>query len=260
MFLVKHLRIVNALCISEASKRKVSRKKLEGYYILSKEEIRRASNKFERKLLERGELAMDLNEYIPIDSEKGTGLILKHRDLYLFHVSGRKHLTEPGERFFAGVGGHCEDGESFIEAVQREAIEEIGRNIKIVHSAETYFVDSEGEIIDILKLPLLAPKMIYKMIDYHRERPKDKTYFIACFEAEIADDCPFDLDPEEASALIAIPAELLIQSLEWKIGAKEIVDSGGIIMVGCLENDTLLFPLGTAVALAHFLKSNKADA
>ncbi len=203
---------------------------------------------------------MDLNEYIPFDSERGTGLILKHRDLYLFHVSGRKHLTKPGERFFAGVGGHCEAGESFIDAVQREAIEEIGRNVRIVHSAKTYLVASEGEIIDILKFSLFAPKMIYKMIDFHRNRLEDKTYFIACFEAEIADDCPFDLDPEEVSALIAIPAELLIQSLERKIEAKDIVDSGGMIVAGYLEDDTHLFPLGTAVALAHLLKSNTTNA
>ena len=59
---------------------------------------------------------MNISSLIPDNSEKGTGLILENRGLYLFQVSGRKHRTESGERFFAGIGGHCEEGEGFIQA------------------------------------------------------------------------------------------------------------------------------------------------
>ncbi|RAM58545.1 NUDIX domain-containing protein [Mesotoga sp.] len=200
---------------------------------------------------------MSINSLIPDNSEKGTGLILEYRDLYLFQVSGRKHRTETGERFFAGIGGHCEEGEGFIQAAKREAVEETGKTVEITHSARTDIVQSNGGVVDTIELPSPAPRMIYKMLDRRKSLPEKGPYFIACFNAYFTDDAPFELDPEEVSALIAIPEELLCGSLERKIGLEDILSSGGEIVAGYLEASTMLFPLGTAVALANLLKRDK---
>jgi len=200
---------------------------------------------------------MNINSLIPDNSEKGTGLILEYRDLYLFQVSGRKHRTEPGERFFAGIGGHCEEGEGFIQAAKREAVEETGKTVELIHSARTYIVQSNGGVDETIELPSPAPRMIYKMLDRRKSLPEKGPYFIACFNAYFTDDTPFRLDPEEVSALIALPEELLCESLERKIGLEEILSSGGVVVAGSLKSGTMLFPLGTAVALANLLKRVK---
>ena len=196
---------------------------------------------------------------IPDNSEKGTGLILEYRDQYLFHVSGRKHRTEPGERFFAGIGGHCEENESFIQAAKREAVEETGKSVKVSNSARTDLVDSDGRVLDTIVLPTPAPRIIYRMLDRREDLPEAKPYVIACFEAEFVDDSPFILDPEEVSALIALPKSMLVKSLERKIRLDDILSSGGEIVAGYLEASTMLFPLGTAVTLANLLKRDSED-
>jgi hypothetical protein len=99
--------------------------------------------------------------------------------------------------------------------------------------------------------------MIYEMLDRRKDLPEKEPYFIACFNAHFADDTPFELDPEEVSALIAIPEELLCESLERKIALEDIISSGGEVVAGSLETGTFLFPLGTAAALAHLLKRAK---
>jgi 8-oxo-dGTP pyrophosphatase MutT (NUDIX family) len=202
---------------------------------------------------------MSINSLIPDNSEKGTGLILEYRDLYLFHVSGRKHRAEPGERFFAGIGGHCEENESFIQAAKREAVEETGKSVKVSNSARTDLVDSDGRVLDTVVLPTPAPRIIYRMLDRREDLPEAKPYVIACFEAEFVDDSPFILDPEEVSALIALPKSMLVKSFERKIGLDDILSSGGEIVAGYLEASTMLFPLGTAVTLANLLKRDSED-
>lgn len=200
---------------------------------------------------------MNINILVPDNSEKGTGLILEDRGLYLFQVSGRKHRTESGERFFAGIGGHCEEDEGFVQAAKRESVEETGRNVEIIHSAKTYIVQSDGSVVDTIELTSPAPRMIYEMIDRRKDLPEKEPYFIACFNAHFIDDTPFELDPEEVSALIAIPEELLCESLERKIALEDIISSGGEVVAGSLETETSLFPLGTASALANLLKRAK---
>ncbi|PZC51697.1 MULTISPECIES: NUDIX domain-containing protein [unclassified Mesotoga] len=200
---------------------------------------------------------MNISSLIPDNSEKGTGLILENRGLYLFQVSGRKHRTESGERFFAGIGGHCEEGEGFIQAAKREAVEETGKAVEIIHSARTDIVQSDGSVVDTIELPSPAPRMIYKMLDRRKNLPEKGPYFIACFNAHFIDDTPFKLDPEEVSALIAISKELLCESLERKIGLEDIISPGGKVVAGSLKAGIMLFPLGTAVALANLLKRGK---
>ncbi len=200
---------------------------------------------------------MNINSLVPDNSEKGTGLILEDRGLYLFQVSGRKHRTEPGERFFAGIGGHCEEDEGFVQAAKRESVEETGKDVEIIHSAKTYIVQSDGSVVDTIELTSPAPRMIYEMIDRRKDLPEKEPYFIACFNAHFIDDTPFELDPEEVSALIAIPEELLCESLERKIALEDIISSGGEVVAGSLETETSLFPLGTASALANLLKRAK---
>ena len=110
---------------------------------------------------------MNINSLVPDNSEMGTGLILEDRGLYLFQVSGRKHRTEPGERFFAGIGGHCEEGEGFVQAAKRESIEETGKDVEIIHSSITYIVQSDGSVVDAIELTSPAPRMIYEMIELY---------------------------------------------------------------------------------------------
>ncbi len=76
-----------------------------------------------------------ISDLIPEGAETGVGLALRdERGRYLFFLAGTKFDCPPGELFYAGIGGHREDGESWVECAHREAIEEIGVDVELLHS------------------------------------------------------------------------------------------------------------------------------
>jgi 8-oxo-dGTP pyrophosphatase MutT (NUDIX family) len=79
-----------------------------------------------------------ISDFCPQDAEAGVGLALQDdKGHYLFFIAGTRHRCAPGERFYAGIGGHREAGKSWLACAHREALEEVGTDIDILSAPET---------------------------------------------------------------------------------------------------------------------------
>ncbi len=89
---------------------------------------------------------LDLRRYVP-DGRVSTGLLGWYDDRLVWAVGRRRYWRDAGGRTLVpliGVGGGQEDGESLIEAVQREALEEANAPIVLVGARRTVWVDGEN--------------------------------------------------------------------------------------------------------------------
>jgi ADP-ribose pyrophosphatase YjhB (NUDIX family) len=87
-------------------------------------------------------------------AEAGVGLALQDdEDFYLLILAGTRHYCPPGERFYAGIGGHLKAGEDWLACAHREALEEVGTDVDGTACALAYVLRNvQGN------LPLSAPR------------------------------------------------------------------------------------------------------
>jgi len=198
------------------------------------------------------------DDLIPYDSEKGAGLLIKVGPHYIFQVSGEKHSVSDGERFFSGIGGHVEVGESFVDAALREAIEEIGTEVELLSSEKTYYLKHTGQIIGLSLDEEITPLMIYEMV-HPKGTPKEgKLYYIVIFIAEFKGDIG-ELDPQEVSAILGLKKEQIMEYVDKMVSIEKILEQGGVVIRGKISAGTILFPLGTAAAFGKLLRFLKNE-
>ncbi|WP_164730870.1 NUDIX hydrolase [Anoxybacter fermentans] len=77
-------------------------------------------------------------DFLSVNAEIGVGLALQDKSgHYLFFFAGNRYKCPPGEIFYAGIGGHLEEGEDYLMCAHREAKEEIGTNVEILSAPAT---------------------------------------------------------------------------------------------------------------------------
>ncbi|WP_083599571.1 NUDIX domain-containing protein [Caloranaerobacter azorensis] len=156
--------------------------------------------------------------------------------------------------FYAGIGGHLEEGESFLECAHREAKEEIGVDIEIISSDITYYI-SESRVLHKLNVKdYPRPLAIFKMIHPKGTPREGQIYYILIYNAKLKNE-PTKLKRDEVQGLIALTEKQVILSLERKPTLRELKEEGAIIVLGTesINDDTILYPIGTAKALAYIL-------
>ncbi|MFO7881533.1 MAG: NUDIX hydrolase [Kosmotogaceae bacterium] len=195
---------------------------------------------------------MKLEKLLPENALKGTGLIAKIGEHYVFLTSGKKHKTTEGEKFFFGVGGHIEKDETFIEAVKRESLEEIGSEIHLLDSDVTFHINVDKRIMRINLSDTLHPYMIYEM----KNEGLNTIYYVTIYKAEILSR-PFINDHDEISAIIGLKKEQIQMYHDQKPTVEKMLLDGGKIFDGHLNEKTNLFPIGTPYAYGMLLKRIK---
>ena len=198
---------------------------------------------------------MRIEELGPPDADHSTGLILHWRDQLLFAVqpADQWHDTAAGRlAYFVGIGGHLEVGESWIEAVRREAQEEASLAIDLLSPAETWLL-REGETSQDITDALTwtdepRPLFVWSATFRFGSPPNEQTrhFCNAVFEAVIPD----DVQPRPAAempAILALDAAQLRQTATCPISLGTLLDGGALIWESePVPRTALVAPRGTA--------------
>ena len=198
-------------------------------------------------------MIQSLADFCPEGAEAGVGLALKHdQERYLFFLAGPRHYCPPGELFYAGIGGHLEPGETWLECAHREALEEVGTDVKILPALETWYIPQEGSARRVELCDRPRPWVLYEMIHPPGTPRAGELYRIVVYEARLVGP-PERLLEDEVLAVIALTRQQVVRGLERKPTLSEVLDEGARIVTttGRLDEQIRLYPLGTGRALAH---------
>ena len=202
-----------------------------------------------------------IDDFAPDDCEAGVGLILQdEKARYLFFLAGTRHNCPPGELFYAGIGGHREAGEDWLECAHREAREEIGTDVEILSASTTWHIPQHGPVQQVELSDRPRPLALYEMIHPPGTPRPGELYRIVIFAARLSG-IHRDLPPDEVQGVIALTKEQVIRGLERKTTLAELLGEGALIMAGGEDVDpqVRLYPLGTARALAQLCSVEITD-
>ncbi|MEW6524216.1 MAG: NUDIX domain-containing protein [Bacillota bacterium] len=192
-----------------------------------------------------------INDFVPHGVESGTGLVLAHgEDKYLFFLAGSRHRCPPGTRFFAGIGGHRETGETWEACAHREAQEEIGAQVELVSSPQTWLVDSRGDATAADLGDEVRPFVIYEMVHPEGTPAAGQVYHLVIFRANLLASVG-ELASAEVAGVVALTPGQVALSLDRNMRLADVEVVAG---ARGIPPDTVLYPLGTAEALGHLVR------
>ncbi len=201
-------------------------------------------------------MSSHIDDLVPEGAESGVGLALQDpQGRYLFFLAGTKFDCPQGELFYAGIGGHREQGESWVECAHREAIEEIGVDVELLPSHYTWVVSSDGEAERIVVSEEPRPMALYRMIHPENAPRAGETYHIVIYRAALLEP-PYDMPIDEVRGIIALSPEQVIEGPQRKPSIAELISEGAEIvsLARHVDMGTRLYPIGTAAALAAILR------
>jgi ADP-ribose pyrophosphatase YjhB (NUDIX family) len=192
-------------------------------------------------------------DFAPHGTERGTGLALQDEaGRFVFCLAGTRHHCPPGELFYAGIGGHLEEGEDWLSCVHREVKEEIGVDVEVLSSPVTWYVPQDGTVQKVMVADSPQPFALYELI-YPSGIPRaGQLYRVVVYKASLSDK-PMVFSQDELRGVIALTEEQVILNLERKPSIAELQDEGAKIIAGdeYIDRRIRLYPVGTAYALAQ---------
>jgi ADP-ribose pyrophosphatase YjhB (NUDIX family) len=195
-------------------------------------------------------------DFVPQGAEAGVGLALQDDEgYYLFFLAGTRHHCPPGELFYAGIGGHREPGEDWLTCAHREAQEEVATDVEILSAPNTWYVPRDRSVQDLKTGDRPRPLAFYEMIHPSGTPRAGELYRIVIYRARLRGAVQ-DLQRDELLGVIALTEEQVIRGPERKPTLAELLAEGARIVAGgeAVDRRVRLYPLGTAVALAHVLR------
>ena len=196
-----------------------------------------------------------LTDFAPASVERGVGLALQADDgRYLFFLAGKRHRCPPGERFYAGIGGHVEAGEDWLSCARREAREEIHAEVDILPAETTWHIPRDGPAQPLRLAGAPPPLALYEMIHPPGTPRAGRLYRIVIFRARVRG-VPGPFPPDEVLGLLALTPRQVMLGPERRPTLSQLLAEGATLIAGETEvsPQTRLYPLGTAMALARVL-------
>jgi 8-oxo-dGTP pyrophosphatase MutT (NUDIX family) len=201
-------------------------------------------------------MMQSIADFCPEGAEAGVGLALQDDEgRYLFFLAGRGLYCPPGERFYAGIGGHREPGEDWLACAHREALEEIGVDVQVLSAPETWYIPRSGSPRQVELRDRPCPLALYEMIHPPGTPRTGQVYRIVVYQAHLCG-LPGNLQEDEVLAIIALSREQVMRGVVRKPTLAELLEEGAQLVVSAapLDGQMRLYPLGTACALAHVLR------
>lgn len=150
-------------------------------------------------------------DFCPQGAEAGVGLAVQDdKGHYLFFLAGRGLYCPPGERFYAGIGGHREAGEDWLACAHREALEETGTDVEVLSAPETWYIPQVGSARQVAVSDRPRPLALYEMIHLPGTPRAGEVYRIVVYQARLCS-LPAKLQEDEILAIIALTREQVIQ-------------------------------------------------
>ena len=211
---------------------------------------------------------MRIEQLGPADADHSTGLILRWRDRLLFAIEPIRQWhdgdDEPLTRF-VGIGGHLEPGETWGEAVRREAIEEASLHVSLCQPERTYLL-REGDRAQDITLALEwpdppRPLFIWSAHFFFGRPPNEHArHFVnAVFLADVPDaanPCP----TAEMPAVLALSEAQLLQAAVRPVLLSDLMAGGAILWESeAIPRAARLIPGGSAQWYAVLLNDLKSD-
>lgn len=206
---------------------------------------------------------MRIEQLGPPNADHSTGLILRWRDLLLFAVAPI-HQWQDGPdgpiARFVGIGGHLEPGETWAEAVRREAIEEADLHVSLCQPERTYLLREEDVPQDItatLEWPDPPRPLFIWSARFRFGRPPDEhaRHFVnAVFLANVPDaarPCP----AAEMPAILALSQAHLRRAATSAVSLGDLLAEGAAMwQAETIPRSTQMIPSGSAQWYARLLK------
>jgi 8-oxo-dGTP pyrophosphatase MutT (NUDIX family) len=205
---------------------------------------------------------MRIEQLGPSNADHSTGLILHWRDRLLFAIEPIHHWQDGSDGPMArlvGIGGHLEPGETWTEAVRREALEEAGLRVSLRSPRHTYLLRDDGTVQDIsetLEWPdPPCPLFIWSAQFRFGHPPNERArHFVnAVFLADV----PGDARPYPAAempAILAVSAVQLRQAAIRSVTLDDLLVGGATIWQSeTIPRSAWMAPGGSAQWYARLL-------
>ena len=185
-----------------------------------------------------------------------TGLLAWHRRSMVFVASRPEYWTRTGGHTsidIIGVGGGREAGETLVEAVTREALEEASSRIRLVGAGATLVSWEDGRLESVLSagddpLPILVWQRVITMKRAHAV--SSVPYACAVYEALLIDE---PRPPEGETGLFWVGEELFRSLLSRPLPLADFIGNGGRYRgASLLPPDAVLGLSGSARYLAQY--------
>lgn len=178
---------------------------------------------------------MNIQDLGPSDADHSTGLILRWRDRLLFALEDRRNWRNQGDEQIArliGIGGHLEPGETWAQAVRREALEEAGLEVTLIEPERTLLLGGEGPAQDItaeLSEPPPRPLFIWSAIFHFGRPPRERApHFLNPVFLAVA---PAEVEPNPGAE---VPGILGLNEAQLKRASERSTTLGDLLADGAL--------------------------
>lgn len=212
---------------------------------------------FDQKWDENVPTASRLEDLIPRGSACAVAGILKYHQFLIFAIPKRYIARLSSEVPFHGIGGKLRPPETLLDALRREAVEEIGVQIEIEPASRTRYFTTSAELEPVAIGDLPRPYCLYR-----KTRQQDPNFdhqdvlWLVGYEGKVLVDSLEYLRPgAEVGAVVIVTHETLRRTLVSDVSFNGIIaaDDGSRVVVAAdvtLDFSRRAVPSGVAALVA----------